>query len=195
MEAVIYFDLSPIIAIVIFALIMVSYFLFHITIGRNNINGKNSLFFALFVVYLIVLIRVVFFPMIFTDVQTKGLLSQSLQLIPFKSIKEFVMAFKWGQILGNIALLFPIPIFVGLLREKFPRLSSTLFLGILVSLSIELIQLSITYFTHTLDRVTDIDDLILNIIGVVIGWYVIKRFITNKRVKVLGKEEKGKMSI
>lgn len=89
--------------------------------------------------------------------------------------------FSSSNILGmilNVVMLIPFGVFLPIYFKKFQSLSATLLAGFGMSLFIEILQL----FTF---RATDIDDLIMNTMGTVIG-YAIGRGISKK-----GKETKA----
>jgi glycopeptide antibiotics resistance protein len=98
--------------------------------------------------------------------------------IPFKSITSILKAPSLGliikQIFGNVLLLLPLPIFIATLNRRVKY--KTLFIcGFLVSVSIELGQFILDgFFTEISIRCTDIDDVILNSLGVLIGILVYK---------------------
>lgn len=111
-----------------------------------------------------------------------GVLSQALKLgdketsfinlVPFKIIIRDIKSLINGDyliflinIVGNILLFIPIGILVPMLWKIKDRY--VILIGFLISLSIEITQLY-------LGRVTDIDDLILNTSGVIIGLLVYK---------------------
>lgn len=90
----------------------------------------------------------------------------------FRNINKGNYAFLVINIIGNIVAFIPLGLFLPMLQSK-NKLFQCLFYSFLMSLSIELIQL-IAY------RVTDIDDLLLNTAGGVIG-YLIYRFFIKER--------------
>ena len=111
-----------------------------------------------------------------------GVLSQALKLgdketsfinlVPFKIIIRDIKSLINGDyliflinIVGNILLFIPIGILVPMLWKIKDRY--VILIGFLISLSIEITQLY-------LGRVTDVDDLILNTSGVIIGLLVYK---------------------
>ena len=118
-----------------------------------------------------------------------GVLSQALKLgdketsfinlVPFKIIIRDIKSLINGDyliflinIVGNILLFIPIGILVPMLWKIKDRY--VILIGFLISLSIEITQLY-------LGRVTDVDDLILNTSGVIIGLLVYK--CVNKKEK------------
>jgi len=65
----------------------------------------------------------------------------------------------------NILLFVPIGFFLPILWRKFEKRRFTIIYGFLLSLSIEIIQL----LGH---RITDIDDLLMNTMGTILGFYL-----------------------
>jgi len=97
-------------------------------------------------------------------VQTK----ERINLHPFLMFKQFRLAST--QVIGNLVMLLPLAIYIPLL---FPRLSGffrVFIICLCASISIELMQLI------TSVRSTDIDDVILNTSGAVIG-YILYKFL------------------
>lgn len=128
--------------------------------------AKGSLIWRyIFILYLFMAMTVVGMGTIW-DILAYGLdISWAqINLIPFGS--EGVTTY-----LLNIVLFMPLGFLLPLLWRKYRRLSRTAFAGFLFSLCIEIGQL----FNH---RVTDIDDLLMNTLGTVLGfglWYLLDR--------------------
>ena len=77
------------------------------------------------------------------------------------------------NILGNILLLLPLGIFLPMCFKRLRRFKSTVITCALVSLSIEVIQYISIYFGNFLN-ICDIDDIILNTLGGMIGFIIYK---------------------
>ena len=102
----------------------------------------------------------------------------SLTLTPF-----LPMIADFKNTILNIVLFVPLGIMLPFLWKKYSTLRATLVFGFSMSLAIELLQI-LTY------RATDINDLIANTIGVVLGYFVfrltscilpsVKKFATSK---------------
>jgi len=95
-------------------------------------------------------------------IQTKD----KINLQPFLMFKQFQIAST--QVIGNLVMLLPLGIYIPLL---FPRLAGFFKVCIIclsVSVSIELMQLI------TNARSTDIDDVILNTSGAIVGYIIYK---------------------
>lgn len=91
----------------------------------------------------------------------------SINLIPFIDIlSNFI------QYIQNIILFIPLGFFLPMLWHKFESKSLTFITGLLLSFAIETIQL----FSL---RATDIDDLIMNTLGTIVGYFL---FIKIKRL-------------
>ena len=98
-----------------------------------------------------------------------------VQLIPFRTILETIESngFLSIQLVGNIVLLLPLPILIGyVVKNK----SFVILLAkcALISLGIEFIQICIDFAIQYPSRRFDVDDIILNVIGVMIGTMVFK---------------------
>ena len=91
----------------------------------------------------------------------------NLNLIPFWGIME-----DFKNSILNILLFVPLGFFLPVLWGKFRSLLPSLMFGFGLSLSIELLQI-LTF------RTTDVNDLITNVIGTAMGYWLVKP-ITNK---------------
>ncbi len=90
-----------------------------------------------------------------------------INLIPFKGIRQVLntreVQYIAINILGNIFVFSPVGFFLPLLWKKFNHILLATFCGFLLSLFIETMQL----FQY---RGTDVDDLILNTAGALVGY-------------------------
>lgn len=105
--------------------------------------------------------------------------NSSINLIPFKTIFEQIVGrnevvsqidiadVSILNLLSNIFLFSPIGFFVPLINEKYISLKKIILIGVSTSCVVEVIQLFI-------GRSCDIDDVILNTCGVVIGFIIFK---------------------
>lgn len=101
------------------------------------------------------------------------------QLIPMKSILSFIQKDNGNmiQILGNILLFLPIPFFLYVIYiDKEKKFFHFIFIGIITSLCIESLQLLNNLLTKFPSHVFDIDDIILNSVGIILGTIVIFLF-------------------
>lgn len=93
--------------------------------------------------------------------------------IPF----QFLNNFNIYQSLGNFLLLLPLSFYQTLLNKSFNSYKKVFITAFLVSLSIELTQFLISKIAGYTYRVTDIDDLILNTLGALFGYFIFKNIL------------------
>ena len=115
---------------------------------------------------------------LYFDIYLENNLS-SVNLIPFKTISNEIIgnnshiAYSDIQsvtilnIFANLLLFSPIGIFLPILSEYFRKVSHIIMVGIMISTFVEIFQ----YF---IGRSSDIDDMILNTVGVCIGFLIYK---------------------
>ena len=97
-------------------------------------------------------------------IQTK----ERINLQPFLMFKQFRIGST--QVIGNLVMLLPLGIYIPLMFPKLSGFFRVFIICLLVSISIELMQL----ITNV--RSTDIDDVILNTSGAIVG-YILYRFL------------------
>ena len=146
-------------------------------ISRIIINHEKFVFYRefynlLFIVYLLLL----YYLLLSTDNASSG-----LNLTPFKEITRYPLDSIqfFYNVIGNIVLFLPFGFFVSdFIKAK--KTYQILIVSTLISLTAELIQFKI-------GRAFDIDDIILNVIGAIIGFLCYKglRNIKRKLPKVL----------
>lgn len=114
-------------------------------------------------------------------------LNRSVNIIPFASIIKDIgqigsaydgdVLFMIGLIVrnvgGNVLLLMPLGFLAPLIWNKFNKVKNTILLGFIISVSIELLQL-IESLVNGWGRITDIDDVICNVLGSIIGYSIYK---------------------
>lgn len=139
-----------------------------------------------FVLYkdLSMLIFILYMFLLFELVTSTDFESYSNNFVPLKEIMRYNYTSKlfYKNVLGNMLLFVPFGYFVNYILKNRKFIIGT-FLTLITSLSIELIQMNI-------GRSFDIDDIILNIIGGIVGYiiYVILYNIKEKLPKLLRNE-------
>lgn len=122
---------------------------------------------ALFI-WIMVIVQLTFFPLIIIFYDW----ASGVNLVPFASISQFLNdgfpAIGFRNIVGNIILFVPLGILLPLLSTRLRSFGSLLWRGMLISAGIEVLQLA------TRARALDIDDVILNTLGMAIGWGIFK---------------------
>ncbi|HHU53135.1 MAG TPA: VanZ family protein [Clostridiaceae bacterium] len=141
---------------------------------------------VLFIVYLAALVYILLFkadpgfsPHDYTAIhQITNKKPSNFNLIPFNTIKLFIKSFLNNRnltsllnVLGNILIFMPFGIFVQLFWPNRKSFLITFLSGSLIILLIEFVQLI------TVWGILDIDDYLLNIIGVILGWLLMRIFI------------------
>lgn len=129
---------------------------------NKKINIKREILLLIFYLFLVGLFSQAIIPKSSIDLS-----KNSINIIPLKIIYDTIAELKKGNIyylmislLGNIVMFIPIGFFIKLLWYCSNK--KTILLGFLISLFIETSQLFI-------GRETDVDDLLLNTFGVIIG--------------------------
>ena len=141
-------------------------------IRRGKIDWKREALLLLMYVNLAVILRFAFFPMARVDGRVQPLLFDASALRPFRlNLLPFVNLKFYSSksdlllnVIGNVAMFIPSGIILPILYRKLDRLWKALGVGAMMSLGIELLQLPFSV------RATDVDDLIQNTCGVLIGY-------------------------
>lgn len=131
---------------------------------RKN-NQKTILYKEIFNLLFILYILCLFHAVTYQDVSWA-----SANLIPFKEILryDFGSSLFYKNIFGNLLLFLPYGLYIThYLDLKKPL--SVMSYAFIISLSIELIQ-------SIIGRVFDVDDIILNIIGALLGYFIYRLF-------------------
>jgi glycopeptide antibiotics resistance protein len=71
---------------------------------------------------------------------------------------------------GNVLVFAPFGLLVPIIWTRLAGFRSILLAGLLFSLAIELSQLGISLLLGTWYRMSDVDDVLLNVCGVLLGW-------------------------
>ena len=101
----------------------------------------------------------------------------AINFIPFKTILYYLLGNESfisarNNILGNIFAFSPLGFLLPVLLDKCKKEKKVFFVGLAVSLSIEVIQVVFRLGSG------DIDDLILNVFGTIIGFWIYKVLVT-----------------
>lgn len=145
----------------------------------------------IFIMYICSVLAVTLLP-VFPKAGGDGVIL-SINVIPFQTIIDLVNSFSlqnldiaitmfFLNIGGNILLFVPFGLFCGLLFRKCQTWKSILTISLVFSLLIEIIQLIEQFFFEANGRITDIDDLILNVSGGLIGFLIYKKIFLKKHI-------------
>ena len=127
-------------------------------------------------VNLAVIIRFIFFPMSRVNGRVQPLRFDPSAVFPFKlNLIPFVHLLEYDSkkdlllnVIGNTTMFIPTGIILPIIYKKLNSFWKVIGVGALISLCIEIIQLP--FF----ERASDIDDLLLNTLGVAIGYLIYK---------------------
>lgn len=124
----------------------------------SGYKKKNSVLLFLFSIYL-------YSVFVFTILSRTGTYISEINLLPLASFQKS----KWERMyfFVNILLFFPMPIFLYMLYSTFRTFKNSLLAGLFTSMAIEAAQ----YILHC--GWCDIDDILSNTSGVVLGWLCI----------------------
>jgi glycopeptide antibiotics resistance protein len=154
--------------VIISVIIMVSFRLCYLIKSKEKVVIYKELSMLIFGVYILCLFQVVTFQ---DDVTWA-----TNNFIPFKEIMRYNITSRlfFKNVLGNMIMFLPFGFFVSYYLKS-EKLTLPVFLILIASISIEVVQLSI-------GRVFDVDDIILNILGGLMGYgiYFILRRIGEK---------------
>ena len=143
-------------------------------IKNKGIQWKREAQLILVYVCIIVVARFTFFPFFKVNDEIQPLIFEVAKAFPFRiNLIPFVNLFDYPSVkdilinvIGNTTMFMPIGVIYSIVYKKLNTAPKVLLAGIGLSLCIEILQLPFY------DRVTDIDDLLLNSIGFSIGYFV-----------------------
>lgn len=153
-------------------------------IKQKQVNWKRELQLILVYICLVVVARFTFFPFgtvngkiqpLIFDVATA--FPPRINLIPFVNLLDYPkLSEVLLNVIGNTAMFIPIGIIWPIVYKKLNTHKKVIAAGVGFSLCIEILQLP--FF----DRVTDIDDLILNSLGFLAGYglYLLVKWLAKK---------------
>ena len=141
-------------------------------IKKKHIDWKREAFLLLIYINFSVIIRFTFFPMSKVDGRIQPLIFDIATAFPFRvNLIPFVNLFDYDNkrdlllnAIGNVAMFIPSGIVLPIVYKRLDTFWKVLVAGAGISLCIEIIQLPFRV------RATDIDDLVLNTVGVIVGY-------------------------
>lgn len=144
----------------------------------------------LFVCYLLMLIKLTMFPIFLFDQETLAEIREGAgkyfvfyQIVPFASIKKYFFGGALIQFIGNILLLSPLAVFAEIFVCQRPKAWKVVAWLSAISLLIEIVQLASNVITGHPSRIADIDDLILNIAGILITILLTRCLGKNQKIR------------
>ena len=143
-----------------------------IWIKEKYIDWMREAILLLMYINLAVILRFTFFPMSKVDGHIQPLVFDVATAFPFRvNLLPLVKLFDYDSkkdlllnVIGNAAMFVPSGIVLPIVYKRLNTFGKVLLVGVGISLCIEIIQLPFSV------RATDVDDLILNTIGVIVGY-------------------------
>lgn len=161
---------------------------------QGRIDWKREALLLLMYVNLAFILRITFFPMARLDGKVQPLLFDPAAAFPFRvNLVPFVRLFDYANrrdlllnVIGNAAMFIPSGIVLPILYKNLDSFWKTVTAGALLSLCIEIIQLPFSV------RASDVDDLILNTLGVAVGYgiYALAKKIITRKNRSKGSDQK-----
>jgi len=160
-------------------------FILTLFLGTRKKTYRAAQYFLLitFAIYLLAMIHLVFFPIEYWMGEKK--MTQPLWLMILNEINFIpVLTIDIPTFVLNVIMLVPFGVYLPLLISKVDSAKKAAKYGFFLSLSIEVIQLTIE-ITLGSGRIADINDIIANTIGAVVGFLIIKKLLKIKSFKFL----------
>jgi|GEM_PF-339386 glycopeptide antibiotics resistance protein/GNAT superfamily N-acetyltransferase len=145
---------------------------FLVILWRRKHSLSYLFLFSVFWIYLLAVAAMVFFP--FTYGSNIAPFQPSINLIPFSSGGCYVPEVCWGFMRDNVLLTIPFGFGICFLTRIKPK--TILWLAPAAGIVLESTQLLVSLIFKSSFRVTDIDDVILNGVGVVLGYAAFRLF-------------------
>lgn len=159
------------------------YILFLVYVIWKKVSIMKIVLYTLFYFYVISLIAVTIFPIPIQGLEEIWIYADGINnFIPLKSIiyilfnDSLSIMIKMRQIIWNIILFIPMWFFIPLIWKSKSHFKKALLIGILCSICIELLQYIISLLLGFSYKITDVDDILLNTLGFVIGFFLCKLF-------------------
>lgn len=180
----------------IFGIILPAWIMYRWIIGtRNKINGRgdnflNELMLSVFVFYVSIVLEVTIVPASISGLNNPR--EPALNVIPvINTYKQFIYTlaetdktdtgYALENIIGNILLFIPLGMLLPYLFPAFNSIRKLILICLLSSLTIELTQFILRQFGTY--RTVDIDDIILNTTGGILGWLIYTKLIAKHLIK------------
>ncbi|MEO6328913.1 MAG: VanZ family protein [Ginsengibacter sp.] len=174
--------------LIIIAIAMLAWILFWLVFMASQkkkgikISFQAEVTFFLFYVYVIAVMSLTIFPLPFDRLKVPN--DNGINITPVvKTVKGLMEILStpeslstehiFQNIAGNIVMFIPLGIFLPLLSARYRSGIRVFILSAVCSISIEFTQLILRQFE--INRTVDIDDVILNTLGALLGFLIIKK--------------------
>lgn len=172
---------------IVFSCIYVLVRFIYMKYNHKKIVIKSELLYIIFGAYIVALLSQTIMPIwnVFfingkLSIEISTYNSRNINMVPFKTILDYLngvndfygnanRTVRMINLVGNICLFIPFGFLFPIVFDKLSKVQNTVIFGLLLSVFIEIMQFFI-------ERSTDIDDIILNGIGVFCGFVCYKIF-------------------
>ncbi|MCX8131868.1 MAG: VanZ family protein [Clostridia bacterium] len=163
-------------------LISVVVYVAFLVIGiKRKVPFKKQIVFFLFYFYIVGVVSVTMFPLPIHSIDIEFLKTTRYlknNFVPLKSIGGMI---KDGnthtvirQIIGNIILFIPMGALLPMNFKSLFSFKRVALVGFLASVAIELLQFLISFIIGATYKITDVDDILLNFVGCIVGYLLFR---------------------
>jgi glycopeptide antibiotics resistance protein len=172
---------------ILIVFVVIAYLVLRVlTRDKGPVNWTREVIKFLFVLYLSMVVAVTLFPIIIGHTPNIQNDYRSFNFIPLVTIYKYFSHIRTAyngdvafmieliakNIGGNILLLMPLGFCAPILFQQFKRFRNVVLLGLFMSISIECIQFLELLSGIVLWRSVDIDDVVGNVMGAVLGYLI-----------------------
>lgn len=177
-------------AIIIFSIALPLWVILRLMVNgykKQPVLTRRELLLFVFYVYILAILLVTIVPIPMTRHASPNI--SRINYVPVvNTLKQFIATFSHGaffrkiltleNVLGNVVLFFPLGVLLPMLSPRFCSFKTVTVIAFLFSFAIELTQFISKHFGNY--RSVDIDDIILNTLGAILGFALIgKRLARN----------------
>jgi glycopeptide antibiotics resistance protein len=147
-----------------------------IFLWRKNKSVSYLFFFAIFWIYMMTVVSVVVFPFFIPENISEFSSKLNINLVPFDfgNCFDYLPDLCIRSIYENILLAIPFGLGINFIAHINPK--KIVWLAVFVGLSFEITQLVMALILHNSFRTADINDVILNATGVLLGYGIFRVF-------------------
>lgn len=169
--------------LILLAIILFFWIFFRLVLATKQTSYKTELLFLLFVAYIACVLIITLYPLPMTRVKIAGVKGINFKPV-VNTLAEFsenaakgrslMTSHTFQNLFGNILLFVPLGILLPLISAKLNSFIKIFLVALFFSASIEILQ----FFSREMRiyRSVDIDDVILNVIGAVGGFIIVRLF-------------------
>ena len=169
--------------------------MYKVDLNRIKIKKGREIIISVLFVYVLCLIAVTMFPLVINlersgnwvsinAIPVIGTLQDLANITRDENMRSFMIVFWIKNIVGNFILLLPLGVILPILWDEFKSFKKTALFAFGVTLTIEITQLLSSYIGNN-GRAFDIDDILLNSLGAMVGFIRYNKFIKDKRLNQL----------